>query len=216
VDPVRTLPAITAFLALIRACSVDATTTTVLCRSLREWAPHYHSLRITYTAPCPPCGARSGCPSRVAQTMLTVAHTILGGLAGTVRCWFGLPWTPGEVSHRHLTLTFPHLCVMYQLAGEPHIVYARMHDLDTRLQSYDPGRRWASRAAPRSAATLDDLVTRLDQYIPMMLLFCTRNFPHSILGAGHPCAAPPLGLDPCGTRGVARRGATQDGFDDLP
>jgi len=46
-DPLRTPPAVAACLTVIRESGADTATKTVVCHSIRLWAPAYHALRLT-------------------------------------------------------------------------------------------------------------------------------------------------------------------------
>jgi len=180
-DPLRTPPAVAAFLTVIRASQADAATQTMLHHSLRAWAPSYHYLRITLGAHHPLAVAMSRHSSLVAQTTLAVAQAILDGIADTFRCFFHLPWTRLEVSHAHLTATFPDLCAAYRLAGDTNALYARMRTLHTCLSAYCHAYRSPPGAVAPSPETLCASVTELDQYIIGMLHCFACNLQQSVL-----------------------------------
>src|SRR5262245_24802898 len=160
-DPLRTPPAVAAFLAVIRASPTDIAVTTVVCHSLDLWAPAYHALRLTLGECHPLARERPRPAARVAQTALALAQAIVDGIADTVRGVLRLPWTPLEVSHTHLTATFPHLCAAYRLVGDTDDLAARMQALHTRLGACRHAYRLPLRAGSTSPATLHEVLTEL-------------------------------------------------------
>lgn len=180
-DPLCTPPAVTAFLAVIRDCGADAATKTVLCHSMRAWSPHYHYLRTALGGHCSPTLDRQVHGSLFARVTLNLTRAVLDSVADTFRCFFHLPWTRIEVSHMHLTATFPSLCAAHRLAGDTDYIYACMWALHTRLYAYRQTRRSPYGVTAPSPETLREVVTDLDQYILVMLHFFERNIPHSIL-----------------------------------
>jgi hypothetical protein len=122
-------------------------------------------------------------PSIVAfihEQFYAFAHAVLDAITATFCGFFGLPWTGAEVSHTHLTNTFPRLCTMYQFHGDPQNLFTQMRDLHAHItarQSTDA----AQGGAASSRDTLTDLVIRLDRYIVTMCKFLGANLEHSVL-----------------------------------
>jgi hypothetical protein len=179
-DPLRTPPAVAAFLAVIRVSNTDTAVKTVVCHSLGLWTPAYHSLRLTL-GECHALPQEQPRPvARVAQTALALAQTMVDGIADTFRCVLRLPWTPVEVSHTHLTATFPHLCAAYRLVGDTDALSARMQAVHTRLCACRQAYRSPLRALSTSPATLHEVLTDLEQYTLAMLTFLAHNLLHGL------------------------------------
>src|SRR5262249_49107791 len=143
--------------------------------------PCYHYLRTTLGEHHPLAVEMPRKSSFVAQTALAVGQAMLDGIADTFRCYFHLPWTRLEVSHTHLTATFPRFCAAHRLTGDTDDLYTRMRALHTRLSDYWHAYWSPPGAAALSPATLCEVVMDVDQYSIGMLHLFARNVQHSVL-----------------------------------
>ena len=75
-DPLRTPPAVAAFLTVIRESGADTATKTVVYHSIRLWAPSYHALRLTLREGDPLARERPRHSSLVVQTALALAEAL--------------------------------------------------------------------------------------------------------------------------------------------
>ena len=179
-DPLRTPPAVAACLTVIRESGADTATKTVVCHSIRLWAPAYHALRLTLSESDPRARERPRPSSLVVQTVLALAETIVEGIAETFCAVFHLSWTRLEVSHLHLIATFPDFCTAHQLAGDTDALYACMRTVHTCLHACRQASRAPRGIVATSPAPLPEVMTALEQYIRAMLTFFAQNFPHAL------------------------------------
>jgi hypothetical protein len=107
------------------------------------------------------------------------ARAILHGIADTVRCFLGRPWSRAEFSHTRLLREFPHLCTAYRLTGERQEVYARLCELQTLIVDYDGTQAGAQgRREAATHNTLHELLTQIEQYLRVVLRFLASNVEH--------------------------------------
>ena len=145
----------------------------VLEHSFEAWLPYYRALpRVLagnlWLAP----------PDREACFDL-FARAILHGIAETVCCCLGFPWSQAEFSHTRLLREFPHLCTVYRRTGERQEVYARLCELHTRIVDHDG--TLAGAEGRREAAAQDRLhalLTQIEPYLSVMLRFLASNVEH--------------------------------------
>src|SRR5262249_52592561 len=106
-------------------------------------------------------------------------RAILHGIAETVRCCLGFPWSRAEFSPTRRLREFPHLCTVSRRTGERQEVYARLRALQTRIVDHDgtlagaEGRREAT-----AQDRLHDLLPQIEPYRSVMLCFLASNVKH--------------------------------------
>jgi hypothetical protein len=137
----------------------------VVEHSIEAWLPYYRALPRVLG------GHLVQAPHDRAACFYLFARAILDGMAETVRCVLGLPWSRAEFSHTRLLKAFPHLCTAYQLAGETQEVYAYLCELQTRIVEHDGTQAVAH-------ATLHELLTCIEQYLRVVLRFLASNIEH--------------------------------------
>jgi hypothetical protein len=163
--------AIAPFLASLQG--VAAPMAPALEHSLETWLPSYRAVpRVLagnlWLAP----------PEREACFDL-FARAILHGIADTVRCCLGRPWSRAEFSPTRLLRALPHLCTAYRLTGERQEVYARLYALHTRIVDHD-GTQAGAQGRREAAAhnTLHELLTQIEPYLRVVLRFLASNVEH--------------------------------------
>jgi len=172
-DTLRAATAIAQLLTLIRTCP-NVAAVSLLTQSINVWLAYYPLLQTVL-------GGYS--PSIVAfihEQFYAFAHTVLDAITATFCGFFGLSWAGAEISHTHLTNTFPHLCTMYQFHGDHQNLFTQMRDLHTRIIARQ-GTDTLQGATASARGTLTDLVIRLDRYIIAMCKFLGANLEHSVL-----------------------------------
>jgi hypothetical protein len=157
IDPIES------FLATVQSAT-EAQGSCAVQQSIAEWLAYYRWLR--------PISRGRPLATELDQRALFVlfAQATLDGIAATFCCFFRLPWTRAEVSHRRLTAAFPALCLALKLQGETEEVYARLCDLHIRLQVPGP-------VGKVGHGTLHDIMTAIDAYIHGLgqLFACNRT-----------------------------------------
>jgi len=172
-DAMPALSAIEHFLATLRQ-GAAAPLAPGLEHSIEAWLPYYRVLpRVLvgnlWLAP----------PEREACFYL-FARAMLNGIAETVRCGLGLPWSRAECSHTRLLRAFPQLCTAYRLTGERQEVYAHLGALQTRIVEHDDTRAGAAhRREAVTHETLHALLTQIEQYLRVVLCFVASNVEHA-------------------------------------
>jgi hypothetical protein len=145
----------------------------VLEHSFEAWLPYYRAL------PCVLGGNLWLAPQDRERCFYLFARAILHGIAETVRCFLGLPWSRAEFSHTRLLKEFPHLCTAYRLTGERQEVYAHLGALQTRIVDHDCTLAGAEgRQEAVAHDTLHDLLTHIEQYLRVVLRFLGSNVAH--------------------------------------
>ena len=143
----------------------------VLHHSLTAWLPYYRALQTLLS------GNILCTPAEKAAGFFLFAQATLDGIADTVRCFFGLPWSRAEFSHARLTLVFPHLCMAYQLTGDTPEVLRHLRDLQARVVEHCGHDTGADRAGI-SPDILPDLMHRIDTYLWALLQCLAQNIAH--------------------------------------
>jgi len=145
----------------------------VLEHSFEAWLPYYRALPRVLTGdlwPAPP--DRAACVDRFART-------ILQGIAKTVRCCLGFPWSRAEFSPRRRLRECSHLCTAYRLTGARQEVSTRLCALHTRIGDHD-GTQAGAQGRQEAAAhnTLHELLTQIEPYLRVRLRFLASNVKH--------------------------------------
>jgi hypothetical protein len=145
----------------------------VLEHSLEAWLPYYRVL------PCVLGGNLWLAPQDRERCFYLFARAILHGIAETVRCVLGLPWSRAEFSHTRLLKEFPHLCTAYRLTGEHQEVYAHLGALQTQIVEHDcPQAGAEGRPEAMAHDTSHALLTQIEQYLRVVLRFLASNVEH--------------------------------------
>ena len=167
------------FLAMIRQCAPAAQAATVLHQRIATWMPYYRALHTVLG------GNLFLAPAERAALFYIFAQATLDGIAETVRCFFSLPWTRAEFSHRRLTSVFHRLCTEYRLVGESQDISTRLCDLQAQIVDH----RLTSASAPDNTLSheaLAEVLSSIGQYIVGLWRFLERNLERSTLAEQRP------------------------------